>query len=152
MSDYCKEQYNKYKKRMETFSDIYNNDMEKGIKHATCTESHHCAYRYAKIHGVVERMGGWANFSSYVNDCAKTDYLVFEELAVENVELKKENDRLSRMVKNKFNNEGKIVKSLTCNTCSKVIEAENACTTGIGFLLGVVECKECWDTANETGI
>ena len=75
VSDYCKEEYQKFK---AAFGDGDIND--EGFEELTGLKSRTCAYRYHEIHGAVIRMGGFANFSHYVNRCAETDYQVFKEL------------------------------------------------------------------------
>lgn len=84
MGDYCKEEYLKYKERLSSYVEIYNNNTNEGIKYLTGHGSQHAAYRYAKIHGAVIRMGGFANFSHYVNKCADEDYETFSKLEADN--------------------------------------------------------------------
>ena len=77
----CKQWYLDYKKRLAENINLYNNDQkEEFFQKVTGYDMDHCAWRYSKIHGAVERMGGFANFRHYVNECAETDYLAFEKL------------------------------------------------------------------------
>ena len=81
---------------MRTFKDIYNGNTEAAIKFVTGYDERHCAYRYAHIHGAVERKGGWANFKHYVNNAAESDYLVFKQHETKIQEQQKRIDQLKQ--------------------------------------------------------
>lgn len=80
MSNVCKKWYENYKKKHEQFIYLWNSDKEECCKKITGYDVGHCAWRYLKIHGAVDRMGGFANFSSYSNKSAESDYLHLEKL------------------------------------------------------------------------
>ena len=95
MSDVCKEWYNDYKKKFKKHIELWNTDQEKCSIEITGRGLKHNAWRMLHISGAVDRMGGWANFSHYVNMCAETDYECFDEkLKAENEKLKEIIDRL----------------------------------------------------------
>lgn len=82
MSDVCKQWYQDYKKKYEANVNLYNKEdtQEEFFKNVTGYGKNHCAWRYVRIHGAVERMGGMANFAHYVNTCAEEDYKAFRNL------------------------------------------------------------------------
>lgn len=88
MDDICKNWYENWKKKYEEHIELWNTDKEECCKKITGYDTTHAAYRYMKIDGAVNRMGGWANFSDYVNRCADDDYMTFKKLEDENRKLK----------------------------------------------------------------
>lgn len=93
MSNVCKKWYQEYKKRHDENIKLLNeeNGEDKASRAITGLPRSQCVWRYLEIHGAVERMGGFANFSHYVNKCAETDYEVFSQLEKENKSLKYKN-------------------------------------------------------------
>jgi hypothetical protein len=77
---YAEERYKEYQERMKNFSEIYNKDTNEGVKHVTGFDSQHCAYRYTKIHGAVEMMGGWANCAYWMQNHAANYFRTCEKL------------------------------------------------------------------------
>jgi len=82
MSSYTQEQYDHYKDRMKEFSEKYNQDTGKAVEFVTGFDEKHCAYRYVKIHGAVELMGGWANCSYWMQNHAANYFQTCEKLAL----------------------------------------------------------------------
>lgn len=93
MSDICKNWYKSHKKRYEENIHLWNTDKEACSKAITGHDLNHNAWRMIKISGAVDRMGGFANFSYYVNKCAETDYQCFDE------KVQQENQRLKELLK-----------------------------------------------------
>lgn len=78
MSGICRDWYLKWKERHNKYKDLWNTDKEECSKKITHHGVSHNAWRMIQISGAVDRMGGFANFSHYVNKCADTDYEVFQ--------------------------------------------------------------------------
>lgn len=97
MSDICKQWYKDYQKKYKDNVDLFNKEdaQDQFFVNVTGFNKQHCAWRYARIHGAVERMGGMANFSHYVNTCAEEDYKAFKNLTEQ---LKKANELLIRVL------------------------------------------------------
>lgn len=108
---YCNQQFALYNERKKTFHDIYNRDTNEGIKHLTGLDEQLCAYRYAKIHGAVELMGGWANCSHWIQNHANNYFNTCENILGL---AKKYSHKLSKEDRLKFNEELK-----------KMLEEEN---------------------------
>lgn len=93
MSDIAKQWYKEYKKRYDENIHLWNTNKEECSEKITGYSLSHNAWRMLKISGAVSRMGGFANFSHYVNKCAETDYQCFDEkVQKDNEELQKERD------------------------------------------------------------
>jgi len=88
MSDVCKNWYGQYKKNYDKYIDLFDTNIHECLKEITGSSVNNAVWRYLKIHGAIMRMGGFANFSHYVNKCADDDYKTFEKLEKENKELR----------------------------------------------------------------
>lgn len=82
MSSYTQEMYAEFVKRKETFAEIYNQDTNAGIEHLTGLNEKSAAWRYSKIHGAVELMGGWANCSYWIINHASNYFRTCEKLVL----------------------------------------------------------------------
>ncbi len=80
MSGFTEERFKDYQERMKTFPEKYNVDKEAAFKHVTGYGADHCAWRYVKIHGAVEMMGGWANCSYWIQNHANNYFMTCEKL------------------------------------------------------------------------
>lgn len=80
MSTYTQNEFRLYQERMKDFSTIYNQDTDKAVKHVIGFDEKHAAYRYVRVHGAVELMGGWANFSYWIQNHASNYFRTCEKL------------------------------------------------------------------------
>ena len=88
MRDICKQWYKDYKKKYNENIHLFNTDVSKCLKAITGMGIDSAVWRYLEIHGCIDRMGGFANFSHYVNKCAEEDYLAHRNLEKQNKELR----------------------------------------------------------------
>ena len=77
--DICKKWFKDWKKRYNENIELWNTDKEACSKAITGHDLAHNTWRMMRISGAVDHMGGFANFSHYINKSAEHDYEMFRK-------------------------------------------------------------------------